>query len=73
VLYYTLRTRLRVQRAPGIPHALRFVRGGCMHGSGASRREIAKLCRKTMRLFEIEVGVCEALPKLAPRNALVMT
>jgi len=33
-----------------------------MHNSGASRREIAKLWRQTMWPFEIEVGVCEALP-----------
>jgi hypothetical protein len=36
------RTRLRVQRAPGIPHAL-FWGEGFMQSSGAQRREIAKL------------------------------
>src|SRR5258706_16310367 len=35
----TLHTRLRVQRAPGIPHALQ--RGErFMHNSGAARREV---------------------------------
>src|ERR1700754_1476171 len=36
-------TRLRVHRAPGIPHALCF-QGGCFwQTSGASRREIAEV------------------------------
>jgi hypothetical protein len=37
--YYTSRTRLRVQRAPGIPHALCWAKD--MHNSGASCRENA--------------------------------
>jgi hypothetical protein len=41
--FYTLRTRLRVHWAPGIPHALCFQGGGIMHNSGASRREIAEM------------------------------
>jgi len=40
--HHTLRTRLRVQRAPGIPHALLGER--FMHNSGASRRGNADLC-----------------------------
>src|ERR1700731_2404441 len=37
-------TRLRVHRAPGIPHALCF-QGGCFwQASDASRRENAKVC-----------------------------
>src|ERR1700722_700742 len=43
--FYTLRTRLRVQRAPGIPHAL-FGRRILPNASGASRREIAELYLK---------------------------
>src|SRR5713226_3370352 len=41
VLSLQVHTRPRVQRAPGIPHALK---GGetTMHNSGTSRREIAK-------------------------------
>src|SRR5229473_7795806 len=38
----TLHTGLRVQRAPGIPHAL-LGGGRFINGSGASRREVAKL------------------------------
>jgi len=40
---YKVHTKPRVQRAPGIPHALH---GGerFMHSSGASRREIMKSC-----------------------------
>jgi hypothetical protein len=34
--------RLRVQRAPGIPHALTFQGERFMHNSGASRRGIAE-------------------------------
>jgi hypothetical protein len=37
----TLHTRLRVQRAPGIPHALKGAKD-FMHDSGASRRGIAE-------------------------------
>src|ERR1700730_6190762 len=37
-------TRLRGHRAPAIPHALCFQGGKSMHTSGASRREIAKVC-----------------------------
>jgi len=52
-----LHTRLRVRRAPGIPHALVFRGEWFMHGSGASRRGIAdtylKLaCLKSSWLFE---------------------
>ena len=32
--------------APGIPHALCFMGEEFMHHSGASRREIAKVCQK---------------------------
>jgi hypothetical protein len=43
VLYYTLRTRLRVQRAPGIPHALSGRK--VFQSSGASRRgAFRRLC-----------------------------
>jgi hypothetical protein len=34
-------TRLRVHRAPGIPHALCFQGGDFLQTSGAPRREIA--------------------------------
>jgi hypothetical protein len=57
--YYTSRTRLRVQRAPGIPRSLLRVaplpswgsatpsRGGSfMHNSGASCREIEEACQR---------------------------
>jgi len=38
--HYKARTRLRVQRAPGIPHALYFLGGeDKCNDSGASRRE----------------------------------
>src|SRR6266481_6564391 len=40
---YKVHTRLRVQRAPGIPHAL-LGGGDLMHDSGAPRREIANAC-----------------------------
>jgi hypothetical protein len=40
VLCFILHARLRVRRAPGIPHALWG--GWFMHNSGASRREIAE-------------------------------
>jgi hypothetical protein len=36
-----LHTGLRVQRAPGIPHALFFLGKRFLHNSGASRRGIA--------------------------------
>jgi hypothetical protein len=39
--FYTLHARLRVRRAPGIPHALCFLGAWFCHSSGASRREIA--------------------------------
>jgi len=39
----TLHTRLRVQRAPGIPHALNGAED-FMQGSGAWRREAANAC-----------------------------
>jgi hypothetical protein len=42
--FYTLRTRLRVHWAPGIPHALGFQGEGFMHNSGASRRGNAGVC-----------------------------
>jgi hypothetical protein len=48
---YTLRTRLRVQRAPGFPCALSF-RGGSHNNSGASRRENAQAHLNFVRLFE---------------------
>jgi hypothetical protein len=38
----TLHARLRVQRAPGIPHAL--LGEGILHNSGVSCRENADLC-----------------------------
>jgi hypothetical protein len=41
-----------VQRAPGIPHALCFRGEWFMHGSGASRREIADSHLKLFWLFE---------------------
>src|ERR1700721_276437 len=37
-------TRLRVHRAPGIPHALCFQGGSFWQTSDALRREIAKVC-----------------------------
>src|SRR6202047_4055879 len=41
-------TRLRVHRAPGIPHALCF-QGGCFwQTSDAPRREIAKVCHSVI-------------------------
>ena len=43
---YKVHTRPRVQRAPGIPHAL-FGRRLLSNGSGASRREDAVVCRTT--------------------------
>ena len=47
VLHYTLHTRLRVQRAPGIPHAL-YARGQDVSSKLARRRgEIAKLRPRT--------------------------
>jgi hypothetical protein len=36
--FYTLRTRLRVQRAPGFPCALCFLGDKFLHNSGATRR-----------------------------------
>jgi hypothetical protein len=44
VFHYQVHTRPRVQRAPGIPHALCFMGERFMHDSGASRREIVKVC-----------------------------
>jgi len=42
-----LHTRPRVQRAPGLPCALRFSRAGsCWQTSDDQRREIAKLRRR---------------------------
>jgi hypothetical protein len=41
VLCFISHARLRVRRAPGIPHALVFLGERFKHGSGASRREIA--------------------------------
>jgi hypothetical protein len=41
--HYTLRTRLRVQRAPGIPHALCWAKDSS-NNSDASRRGKAELC-----------------------------
>jgi hypothetical protein len=51
--HYKARTRLRVQRAPGIPHALYFsgAKDKCI-GSGAPRRESAKSYLQTMRLLK---------------------
>jgi hypothetical protein len=50
--YYTSRTRLRVQRAPGIPrslwgsaHALCWAED-FRHNSGESRREIEEACQR---------------------------
>jgi hypothetical protein len=43
-----------------------------MHSSGASRREIANSHLKLFWLLKIEVGACEAILNLTPRNALVM-
>src|SRR6266852_6760965 len=40
--HYQVHTKPRVQRAPGIPHAL-FWGEKFMHDSGASRREIANV------------------------------
>ena len=42
VLLLQVHTRPRVQRAPGVPHALKEG-GDFMHDSGAARREIVKL------------------------------
>src|ERR1700755_2464268 len=57
-------TRLRVHRAPGIPHALCF-QGGCFwQTSGASRREIAEMCLRHCERSEasstVIPGRCEA-------------
>ena len=55
---YKVHTRPRVQRAPGIPHALKGG-GRFMQTSGASRREIVKPRLELVLLFEkFEVGVC---------------
>jgi hypothetical protein len=44
-LFYTLRMRPRVQRAPGIPCALFIFEGGKSPANlGRTRREIAKVC-----------------------------
>jgi hypothetical protein len=54
--YYTSRTRLRVQRAPGIPRSPLGVAptpswgGDFPHNSGASRGKNAKVCVRA-RLF----------------------
>src|ERR1700730_1995967 len=45
VFFLHLHARLRVHRAPGIPHALDFRGEGSLHNSGKSRREIAELCK----------------------------
>ena len=50
---YTLHARLRVRRAPGIPHAL-CLGEGFMHNSGASRRGKADSHPKLVRRY------CEA-------------
>jgi hypothetical protein len=42
--YYTSRTRLRVQRAPGIPHALCFRAKDYNKDSGAMRRGMVEVC-----------------------------
>jgi hypothetical protein len=50
---YTLHARLRVRRAPGIPHALCFRGEWIMRNSGAPRREVGKVrLRTTPLLFE---------------------
>ena len=57
---HTLRTRLRVQRAPGIPQALCFEEA-FMHDSGAARRGNAESYLKLYWLFENwRWCVCEA-------------
>ena len=42
--FYIMHARLRVHRAPGIPHALYFRAEDFMHNSGESRRENAEVC-----------------------------
>jgi hypothetical protein len=46
--YQYAHTRLRVHRAPGIPHALCFQGGSFWQTSGVSRREIAKVCHSVI-------------------------
>jgi hypothetical protein len=49
VCFFISHARLRVQLAPGVPHALCFRGEGFMLNSDASRREIAVFCRQTIR------------------------
>ena len=59
--------------ATGIRHSPRPHWGErFINGSGALRCEIAKACLKSFWLLKIEVGACEAILNLTPRNALVM-
>jgi hypothetical protein len=51
VLSLQLHTRPRVQRAPGVPHALLWAER-YMHNSDELRREIAKPRLRTKWLFE---------------------
>jgi hypothetical protein len=44
VLCFISHARLRVRRAPGIPHALCFLGERLMHSSGALRRGNAEAC-----------------------------
>jgi hypothetical protein len=57
VLCFISHARLRVRRAPGIPHAFCFEGEWFMHNSGTSRREIAKLCRNLRGCLKIESGM----------------
>jgi hypothetical protein len=51
-VFSTHHARLRVQRAPGIPHALCFQGEGFMHNSGVSRRGNADVYLELSALFE---------------------
>src|SRR5260370_14465397 len=62
--HYQVHARLRVQRAPGIPHALEGAED-FMHDSGASRREVAKL------RLEFSAGMRMRAPDAAQRHKRV--
>ena len=54
--HYKARTRLRVQRAPGIPHALERA-DDFMHSSGASRRGVANVYLELFCCLKIVSGI----------------
>jgi hypothetical protein len=67
-LLSTLHARLRVQRAPGIPHALCFRGGVFLHNSGASRREGADAYLKVVGCLKMEVGMRAKRSPGSPRE-----